>query len=202
VRKIHRLTPLKIRSLKTPGRYADGGGLELQVSKSLTKSWLFRYATLGQEHRVGLGSIHTINLQEARLRARQCRQQILDGQDPLALKREARADAAGVMTFRECADAFLKAKLRDFRSAKHRQQWASTLEDAHRLIGSMPVNNIDTAAVLRVLRPMWDQTPETASRLRIIAAASLKDSNCLIYVECRIALPRNRSAASLKQHSV
>jgi hypothetical protein len=147
-------------------------------------------------------SIHTINLQEARLRARQCRQQILDGQDPLALKREARADAAGVMTFRECADAFLKAKLRDFRSAKHRQQWASTLEDAHRLIGSMPVNNIDTAAVLRVLRPMWDQTPETASRLRIIAAASLKDSNCLIYVECRIALPRNRSAASLKQHSV
>ncbi len=33
-------------------------------------------------------------------------------------------------------------------------------------IRSMPVNMIGTAEVLRVLKPIWQKIPETASRLR------------------------------------
>lgn len=159
MRKIHRLTSLKIAALKQPGRYADGAGLELQISPTGTKSWLFRYSMHGRERRMGLGSLSTVNLKEARELARQARQAILRGEDPLALKRKARADAAKLMTFKECADAFLKAKLMAFTSDKHREQWVVTLAAANRVIGSMNVNDVDTAAVLRVLRPMWDTAP-------------------------------------------
>ena len=166
VRKIRRLTPLKIASLKKPGRHADGGGLELQISKTGTKSWLFRYAAHGREHRMGLGSLHDFTLAEARERARVARQQLADGQDPLLTKRKVKVDAMKVMTFREAADQFMKVKLKGFRSDVHKRQWKATLEIAHRVIGSVPVDAVDTAMVLRVLRPIWDETPTTASRLR------------------------------------
>ena len=34
------------------------------------------------------------------------------------------------------------------------------------MIGDAPVADVDTAAVLRVLRPIWERVPETASRVR------------------------------------
>ena len=71
---------------KTPGRYSDGHGLWLQVSPSGTKAWLFRYMINGQARHMGLGPLHTVNLAEARVRARQARQLILDGKDPIEVK--------------------------------------------------------------------------------------------------------------------
>ena len=46
-------------------------------------------------------------------------------------------------------------------------------------IRALPVNQIDAKAVLRVLEPIWNDKPETASRLRgrievILAAAQVK----------------------------
>ena len=41
-----------------------------------------------------------------------------------------------------------------------------TLTEYTAAIRSMPVNTIETADVLRVLKPIWQRTPETASRLR------------------------------------
>ena len=131
VRKIKRLSTRRIATISTPGRYADGAGLELQVSSSGTKSWLFRYTLRGREHRMGIGPLHVVCLAEARERARQARLLILDGKDPLLEKRKRNVAASDIITFRECADAFLKSKLMAFRSEKHRDQWRSTLEVAH-----------------------------------------------------------------------
>jgi integrase len=71
-----------------------------------------------------------------------------------------------VMTFRECADAFMAVKLRGFRNKTHQAQWRSTMEIAHKVLGNVPIDAVDTAAVLRVMRPLWESTPTTASRLR------------------------------------
>jgi integrase len=166
VRRIHRLTPLKISQLKASGRHADGGGLELQISKTGTKAWLFRYTLHGREHRVGLGSIHTINLQEARARARAMRQQILDGVDPLLAKRQVLVEQKQVKTFREVAESYMAVKLKSFRSAKHRAQWHSTMATAYPAFGDVAVDAVDTAMILRLLRPIMDRTPETGRRLR------------------------------------
>ena len=53
------------------------------------------------------------------------------------------------------------------RDAKHSAQWDATLKTyAYPLIGSMPVAAVDTSLVMKVLQPIWNAKPETASRLR------------------------------------
>jgi integrase len=71
------------------------------------------------------------------------------------------------MLFCEAVDKALAAKLDAFRNEKHRAQWRSTL-DTYALpeIGALPVDAIDTAAVLRCLQPIWATKTETATRLR------------------------------------
>jgi hypothetical protein len=73
------LTQKRIEKLTTPGRYSDGHGLYLQVQSRTNKSWLFRYTFNGRERFMGLGPLHTIDLEEARERARQARKALLDG---------------------------------------------------------------------------------------------------------------------------
>ena len=71
-----------------------------------------------------------------------------------------------IATFGHVAAAFLAAKETGWRNAKHRAQWHMTLEVYAAPLRAMPVDEVDTAAVLAVLRPIWSTKPETASRLR------------------------------------
>ena len=59
----------------SPRRYGDG---RLQGAKPGVKSWVLRWRRDGRECAMGLGPIHTVNLDEARERARKVRQQLLD----------------------------------------------------------------------------------------------------------------------------
>jgi integrase len=71
------------------------------------------------------------------------------------------------VTFEQSADAYIKEHSKRWRNDKHRGQWPATLAaNAYPLIGSLPVAEIDTGLVLKILRPIWDATPETASRVR------------------------------------
>lgn len=63
---IEKLSFSKIARITKPDKYGDGGGLYLQVTKSLIKSWIFRHAKDGVEHSLGLGPLHTVGLEEAR----------------------------------------------------------------------------------------------------------------------------------------
>ncbi|MFL6928794.1 MAG: Arm DNA-binding domain-containing protein, partial [Xanthobacteraceae bacterium] len=56
-----------------PGRYSDGGGLYLRVAEYETKAglarsknWLFRFERGGRERLMGLGSLDTLSLKDAR----------------------------------------------------------------------------------------------------------------------------------------
>jgi integrase len=51
-------------------------------------------------------------------------------------------------------------------NARHRAQWRSTLEQLYPILGALPVQAIDTPLVLRAIKPIWEKTPVTASRLR------------------------------------
>ena len=85
------------------------------------------------------------------------------GGDPLQDKRE----AAGALTFAQAIEAYLAAKMGEFRSDKHRKQWASTLDTyAKPMLGPKLVSEIRVQDVLRVLEPIWADKTETASRLR------------------------------------
>ena len=75
---IAKLTAAQIKGAE-PGRHGDGGGLWLQVSPTKTKSWLFRYMRHGVAREMGLGSLDTIGIVEARERAQDARRLLLDG---------------------------------------------------------------------------------------------------------------------------
>jgi hypothetical protein len=80
-------------------------------------------------------------------------------------QRKARAEAAERI-FRAAATALVESKRSGWRNAKHGAQWLATLEAyVFPEIGAMPVSQIGTGEVLRVLRPIWQRIPETASRV-------------------------------------
>jgi hypothetical protein len=72
-RALNRLSAMKVDKIKTNGRFADGGGLYLQVGGE-SKTWVFRYAsrTDGREHDLGIGPLHTVPLAHAREVGEEC----------------------------------------------------------------------------------------------------------------------------------
>lgn len=170
-RGLHKLTAKEVENLDKPGRYGDGGGLWLQVSKWGTKSWTFRYMLGGRARQMGLGSIHTFRLKEARERARQFRQLVADGIDPIEARRSertaARAENAKRLTFKEAAEKYIAAHKAGWRNEKHGDQWAATLERyAFPIAGDLSVADVDTPHILKILEPIWATKTETASRVR------------------------------------
>ena len=102
-------------------------------------------------------------------RARQARQIILDGRDPLDVKRDEKAarkvEQLKTLTFRDAVSEFLKSsKVQDFTNEKHRKQWRTTLSSVFPVLGDIPLNDIDAALMLKALIPIWERTPETGSR--------------------------------------
>lgn len=170
-RLVEKLTPLAVGKLTKPGYYGDGAGLWLQVSQSGSKSWIFRFTLAGKQREMGLGAVHTVNLTEARAKAKECRQLLLEGKDPLdarrSIKQAEAVERAKAMTFDQCASAYISAHRSGWKNEKHIGQWENTLEAyASPIIGALPVAEVDTALVVKVLGPIWETKTETATRLR------------------------------------
>lgn len=174
-RGINKLSARTVATKDAPGLYGDGGNLYLQVAdiggKGLTKSWVFRFMLDGRARKMGLGSVETYSLSEARERARLARQQVADGIDPiearLTARDESRKDAAERITFRDAAEKYLAAHEIGWRNAKHRQQWRNTLAAyAYPTLATRPVKAIDAPLVNAAVAAIWAKTPETARRVR------------------------------------
>ena len=170
-RKADQLDAMTVKKLEKPGYYADGAGLYLQVSKSSTKSWIFRYTLAGKPCEMGLGSYTAFTLAEARARAKAQRKLLADGVDPLEKKRgdllTLRMAEASVITFDKAAHAFIEANKAAWRNDKHESQWRNTLTTyASPVIGALPVSKIDTSHVMKILTPIWLAKTETATRVR------------------------------------
>ncbi|MEX3015497.1 tyrosine-type recombinase/integrase [Gymnodinialimonas hymeniacidonis] len=156
--------PLSARKVETagPGRHGDGRGLFLYVKSSGARSWVLRYQVMGKRHDLGLGAYPEVSLAMARDRALQARRMIQEGEDPIAKKRQAKPK-----TFKEAAIELIESKRPGWRNAKHAAQWTSTLEAyAFPSLGRMQVARIQTSDVIGALKPIWNEKPETANRVR------------------------------------
>lgn len=172
-RQLNRLSAKTIAFKKHPGLYCDGGGLYLQVTPSGSKTWIFRFrSALTQKLRdMGLGALHTVGLPEAREKAAAQRRALLDGLDPIQVREQERQrkaiEAAKAVTFSQCAVSYVESHKAGWRNAKHAEQWTKTLEAyADPVVGALPVQDVDTGLVLKILEPIWSTKAETASRLR------------------------------------
>jgi len=153
-----------------PGYHYDGGGLVLQVTKSGNQSWLFRYDFQGKRREMGLGPLHTVSLAEAREIARQHRQKLLDGTDPLEAKRKAQQEKqlanAAALTFAQCCEQYITSHESGWKNVKHAGQWRSTLTTYCKDFNDQPVASVGQAEVLKCLEAIWTDKQETATRLR------------------------------------
>ena len=171
-RPIERLSALGLSKLaKRKGVFCDGGGLYLHSDPPAQCSWLFRYRLNGKTRWMGLGPYPAISLAKARELASNARTFKALGTDPLdqrdANRAAARLAALQTITFKQCAESYIKAHRVGWRNAAHASQWENTLRAyAYPHIGALSVQAIDTSLVLRVLEPIWTIKPETASRLR------------------------------------
>ncbi len=168
---INKLSILKIKNLSQRGRYSDGNGLYLQISKTKTKSWIFRYKFQGEEKQLGLGSINLVSLSDARQKVLEFRKQVLEGQDPISNKRlkerNEKIKKSKEITFSKCAEAYISSLEPEWKNKKHIQQWRSTLATyVFPMIGELSVQDIDTTLVVNVLKPIWITKTETATRIR------------------------------------
>jgi integrase len=169
-RFVNRLNSPAVRHA-AKGMHADGGGLYLHVNARGAKSWIFRYMKNGRAREMGLGSVHTISLEDARKRATERRRELLDGIDPLqvreTLRHQAKLDAAKVITFEQCAGRYIAANKAAWKNPVHAKQWPSTLQTyVYPVFGSLPVQAVDVGLVMQVLEPIWTAKAETASRVR------------------------------------
>ncbi len=165
-KEVRKLSARGAATVTKPGRHSDGGGLYLNVTETGARSWVFMWKVAGRRREMGLGSARDVPLARARELAAECRTIIAAGRDPLQVRAESQAAGRKVPTFGECADEFIAAKQSEWRNEKHRAQWSMTLTTYAAPLRKLPVDAIDTAAVLSVLKPIWQAKPETASRFR------------------------------------
>jgi integrase len=164
-----KLTSSKVEAACHPGLLNDGGGLYLSVAKGGSKSWCFRFMLGDRRRTMGLGGIGKIDLHEARERARQYRELVEQGIDPIDHRRSERgvATAKTAMTFRKAALAFIDVKKSGW-TAPYAQQWVDHFETyVFPEIGALPMQVVnDTDVVLKILEPIWQTRTETAWRIR------------------------------------
>ena len=156
------LSATRAKALKDPGRYADGGGLHLYISKAGRKSWVQRITIDRRRRDIGLGAFPSVGLAQAREKAADNRTAVAEGRDPLAEKH-----SPAMPTFTEAARAVHAANTPRWRNDRHSASWLQTLErHAMPTLGNTPLDRIDRSAVLQVLTPIWTTRPETARRVR------------------------------------
>jgi len=153
------------------GSHSDGGGLILKLNGKGAANWMHRYQMNGKRRDMGLGGYPLVSLADARAKVADARKLIADGIDPIEERNRLATlkayQAANGVTFEQAATQYLEDHLPSWKNEKHRYQWQATL--AHYVfpvIGQKSIQDVNTEDVLKILRPIWLEKPETASRVR------------------------------------
>lgn len=171
--KAKEMGALEVSRITRRGMNFVGGvaGLGLNVNAGGSRSWVFRARVAGIRRDMGLGGYPDVPLAKARELARNAREKIRSGIDPIEEGRSARsaliAARASAVSFSKATQQYLEAHEAAWSNPKHRQQWENTLSTyAGPKIGQLLVRDIELPHVLSVLEPIWREKTETASRLR------------------------------------
>jgi len=211
------LTAKQVQHAKPGERLGDGNGLRLDVDRSGNASWIFRFTSpvTGRERFMGLGPLRDVSLADARDAAADARALIRQRKDPIEARRndraEARVEASRAITFQVYAEQFIAGREGAWKNPRHRQAWRNSLRDyVFPAIGHLPVADVDTAAVLQVLRPIWGTKTETASRVRgrieaILSAAKVEglrtgDNPAVWRGHIAEVLPSKRKVSKVEHH--
>ena len=189
-----------------PGSLNDGNGLTVRIGSGSKRSWVLRYTWDGKAANLGLGSYPTVGLKEARALAAERRAEIAEGIKPTGAREVAssKRPEPAKPTFRQIAERVIELRRPTWSSDRHAKQWTESLAiHAYPVIGDLPIDGITSAEVLGMLTAIWNELPETSTRVKQRAkvvfdysiAAGLRIDNPVAAVDP--ALPRRRR---LKEH--
>jgi integrase len=165
---VRNLTDREVKSIKgKPGMHRVAPGLYLRVLDTGPAFWMLRYTNAGKASEMSLGRYGDLTLAEAVHTSSSHRLALKrDGVDPLAAKRRAEDRTRGT-SFEDVANDLIESKRAGWKNAKHAAQWTNTLTTyVYPVVGAMDVSEVETEHVLKVLRPIWTEKHETASRVR------------------------------------
>ena len=138
-KKARELSAKEVRDLKHPGRgrnavFPVGGvaGLLLQITPTGARSWLLRTMVGDRRRDIGLGGYPDVTLAQARERAREAKDAIRRGIDPVEERKAARAALVAArargLTFKDAWERFSAQKVKEFSTDRYRGQWKATVE--------------------------------------------------------------------------
>jgi integrase len=167
------LTDRKCKNAKCPpgksrARFADAGGLYLEVSPAGSKRWFLKYRKEGKEMRLALGGYPAVSLANARLKQSEAKALKHKGMDPVHAKQVGK-----LLAIRQADDTF-EAIAREWHS-KQISNWsevhAKTVmrrmeRDLFPWIGKRPMAQLHPMELLAALQKIEDrQAVETAHRV-------------------------------------
>ncbi|MEO9228991.1 MAG: integrase arm-type DNA-binding domain-containing protein [Devosia sp.] len=163
------LTAFEIKNAAKP-KLRDGDGLWLHASKAGNRSWVFIFIRRGRRREMGLGAYGTgtghVSIVAARAKADEIRGILGRGGDPFTEMEERKATPAKPLTFGQVADEYIEAMKSEWRGDKTEASWRRFADVYAKALRKVEVAEVTTDEVLRVLRPLWHDKPETASKVR------------------------------------
>ena len=168
------LTDIACKSTTCPAdkpraRFADTGGLYLEVTPNGAKRWFWKYRFDGKEKRIAFGSYPAVKLKEARVArddARKLQQQGIDPAQKRQLDRLENKRLADV-TFEAVARECHATKASGW-SKQYGERWIERMEkDLFPWIGALPLASITAPMLLQTLKRIEARgAKETAHTLR------------------------------------
>jgi integrase len=163
-----KLNTKKLAALKPRTKTADGGGLYAISDPKARITWGFLFTINRRRRLMSLGRFPDVSLATARELATDARRKVRSGIDPIE---DRKAEKRNVPTFSEVADELVRSKTPAWKSPRSKDQWRQRLRDYAKPLLGLPVDKVDSIAVLGALKPLWHAKPETASRVRAMIEA-------------------------------
>src|SRR5271165_5159691 len=135
-------------------KLSDGGGLQLWITPDGAKRWRIAYRFGGTQKTLAVGVYPDVGLKDAREARDAARKTLMQGQDPLQVKKAAKAAKAeaGANTFAAIAGELAEKKRRDKKAAATMRKFEWFMSFAFPSLGSRPIAEISARDVLVVLK--------------------------------------------------
>jgi hypothetical protein len=139
---------------KARARFADSGGLYLEVSPAGSRRWFWKYLFGGKEKRLALGSYPAISLKAARAARDKAREMQQAGTDPAQRRQldKLARQVDGAVTFEAVSREFHRKQQPSW-SPRYAERWLALMEkDVFPWLGTLPLSAITAPILLQVLR--------------------------------------------------
>lgn len=149
-------------------KLSDSGGLLLNVNRSGSCSWLFRYTQSGRSKDVAIGTYPALSLDAARAAALDMQREAKAGHD-LALKRRVERAAVSATyehSFKSVAERWLEKEKPGWKESHYKRTRRAIERDVYIKLGELPVSQITPALVAQTVSRIADRgVRDTATKI-------------------------------------